>query len=113
MKHIIAYIKPHKLNSVTMALREIEGLSGMTILDVRGCGRGFCGDEPRPVEVDLYDFIKHVKIEVFCVDGMVEKVVSTMLEKAHTGLKGDGKIYITGCEDAIRISTGERGEEAV
>ncbi|NOY05765.1 MAG: P-II family nitrogen regulator [Chlorobi bacterium] len=113
MKHIIAYIKPHKLSSVTMALREIEGLSGMTILDVRGCGRGFCSEGPRPVEEELYDFIKHVKIEVFCVDRLVENVVATILDKAHTGLKGDGKIYITDAEDAIRISTGERGEAAV
>ncbi len=113
MKHIIAYIKPHKLNNVSMALHKIEGLSGMTVLDVRGCGRKLCKDEPHSVEEDLYDFVKHIKIEVFCLDNLVEDVVSVIQTQAHTGLKGDGKIYITDAFDAIRISSGERGEAAV
>ncbi len=113
MKHIIAYIKPHKLNNVTMALHEIDGLSGMTILEVRGCGRGTCGDEPHSIEEDLYDFVKHIKLEVFCLDKLVEDVVAAIQTQAHTGLKGDGKIYITDAFDAVRISSGERGEAAV
>ncbi|HGY56274.1 MAG TPA: P-II family nitrogen regulator [Caldithrix abyssi] len=113
MKHIIAYIKPHKLSIVTMALHEIKGLSGMTILDVRGCGRGGACEEPPSVEEELYDFVKHIKIEVFCLDSIAEEVVSVIQTNAHTGLKGDGKIYITEVSDAIRISSGERGEVAV
>ncbi len=113
MKHIIAYIKPHKLNNVTMALHEIKGLSGMTILDVRGCGRGASQDKPHSIEEEIYDFVKHIKLEVFCLDELTEKVVSAIQTEAHTGLKGDGKIYITDTFDAVRISTGERGDEAV
>ena len=113
MKHIIAYIKPHKLSNVTMALHEIEGLSGMTVLDVRGCGRGAYNNESHSVEEDLYDFVKHIKIEVFCLDKLAEEVVSAIQTKAHTGLKGDGKIYITDTFDAVRISSGERGEAAI
>ena len=113
MKHIIAYIKPHKLTEVTLALHKIEGLTGMTALDVRGFGRGRGKGEPSPLTEQLYDFVPHVKIEVFCKDELLEEIVSTIQTAAHTGLRGDGKIYITEASDAIRISTGERGEAAV
>jgi len=113
MKHIIAYIKPHKLSDVNMALHKIKELTGITIIDVRGCGRGKCTTDRRSIEDDLIDHIPHVKIEIFCQNEQVEEIVSTIQAKAHTGLKGDGKIYITEALDAIRISTGERGQGAV
>ena len=111
MKHIIAYIKPHKLDTVTEALRKIDKLSGMTVLEVRGFGRGR-KREATPAE-QLSDFVKHYKIEVFCKDELLEEIVDTIEKKAHTGLRGDGKIYICGTQEAVRISTGERGEAAV
>ncbi len=107
MRHIIAYIKLHKLSSVTLALHKIEGLTGMTVLDVKGFGRTH-----RIVE-DLVDYVHHVRIEIFCLENVVERIVSTIQHEAHTGLKGDGKIYICGLQEAIRISSGERGESAV
>ena len=111
MKHIIAYIKPHKLTAVTMALRSIENLSGMTVLDVKGFGRGRA--KAASLEEQLVDFVPHVKIEIFCNDQLVEPVIKAIETSAHTGLRGDGKIYICDLQDAIRISTGERGEAAV
>ncbi|NIA29336.1 MAG: P-II family nitrogen regulator [Actinobacteria bacterium] len=113
MKHIIAYIKPHKLSDVNLALHKIKELTGITVIDVRGCGRGKCITDRHSIEDDLIDHIPHVKIELFCPDELVEEIVSTIQTKAHTGLKGDGKIYITEAIDAIRISTGERGPNAV
>ena len=111
MKHIIAYIKPHKLSELTLALQKIDGLTGMTVLEVKGFGRGL--KEKASLEEQLYDFIPHVKIEIFCRDALVDILTKTIEEAAHTGLRGDGKIYVCDAYDAIRISTGERGEAAV
>ncbi|NOX38313.1 MAG: P-II family nitrogen regulator [Calditrichaeota bacterium] len=111
MKHIIAYIKPHKLSPVTLALQKIENLPGMTVLEVKGFGR--CAEKKASLEDQLYDFVPHIKIEIFCPDNMVDELVSTIEREAHTGLKGDGKIYVCDAEQAVRISTGERGDAAV
>ncbi len=113
MKHIIAYVKPHKLSKVTLALHKVEGLTGMSVLDVRGFGRTKAKDEPHRIVEDLVDYVPHIKIEIFCKDELTEEIVTTIREKAHTGLRGDGKIYISTVDDAIRISTGERGINAV
>ena len=113
MKEIKAYIKPHKLSKVTMALHKVEGLTGMSVVDVRGFGRGKAKNAPDRIVEDLVDYVPHVKIEIVCKDDMVEEIVSVIKGAAHTGLKGDGKIYISTIDDAIRIQTGERGEAAV
>ncbi len=113
MKRIQAYIKPHKLSEVTLALHKIEGLPGMSVIDARGFGRGHKHRAHHQITEDVVDFIPHTKLELFCNDALVETIVATIQEHAHTGLKGDGKIYISRVDDAIRISTGERGEEAV
>ena len=113
MKEIKAYIKPHKLSKVTMALHKVEGLTGMSVVDVRGFGRGKAKNAPDRIVEDLVDYVPHVKSEIVCKDDMVEEIVSVIKDAAHTGLKGDGKIYISTIDDAIRIQTGERGEAAV
>ena len=113
MKHIIAYIKPHKLSKVTLALNKVKGLTGMSALDIKGFGRGRAKEEPHRTVEDLVDYVPHVKFEIFCKDELLEEIVSIIQTEAHTGLRGDGKIYICGVSDAIRISTGERGEAAV
>lgn len=113
MKEIKAYIKPHKLSKVTLALHKVEGLTGMSVVDVRGFGRGKAKDAPHRIVEDLVDYIPHVKIEIVCTDEMVEEIISIIEKTAHTGLKGDGKIYISTIDDALRIQTGERGEAAV
>lgn len=113
MKEIKAYIKPYKLSEVTLALHQVKGLTGMSLTDVRGFGHTRTMDAHHRTVDDLEDYVPHVKIEIFCRDELVEKLVSTIAEAAHTGLHGDGKIYISEMADAIRISTGQRGEDAV
>lgn len=113
MKEIRAYIKPHKLSEVTLALHRVEGLTGMSVTDVRGFGRGRGKRDEHPSLDEVGDFLAIVRIEVFCKDEFVEKIISTIERAAHTGLRGDGKIYVVPGEQAVRISTGERGEKAV
>ena len=110
MKQIIAYIKPHKVSPVTMALHKIEGLTGMSVNDVRGFGRGRGNPS---IKEQLYDFVPHVKIEIVCLDVLVNEIVDAIQKNAHTGLRGDGKIYVAEVLDAVRISSDKRGEEAV
>jgi nitrogen regulatory protein PII len=113
MKEIKAYIKPYKLSEVTLALHQVKGLTGMSVTDVRGFGHTRSIDARHRTIDDLEDYIHHVKIEIVCKDELAERLVSIIEETAHTGLHGDGKIYITEITDAVRISTGQRGEEAV
>jgi nitrogen regulatory protein PII len=113
MKEIKAYIKPHKLSEVTLALHQMKGLTGMSVIDVRGFGHTRTTDARHGTIDDLEDYAPHVKIEIVCKDESVETIVSTIEKAAHTGLHGDGKIYVSDISNAIRISTGERGEKAV
>jgi nitrogen regulatory protein PII len=108
MKEIEVYIKPHKLSQVTLALHDVEGLTGMSVTDACGFGRSRAKDEPRRIVEDLADYMPHVKIEVVCFGEIVERVIATIQEAAYMVLRGDGKIY--GIETEIRIETGELGE---
>ncbi len=112
MKQVIAYIKPHKLSEVSLALHKVKGLTGMSVVDVRGFGRGKKKDG-HETEEEVRDFDLHAKIEIFCADDLVEEILSVIEKTAHTGLRGDGKIYVTTVETAVRITTGERGDHAV
>ncbi len=113
MKYIHAYIKPYKLSDVTLALHELEGLTGMSVTELKGFGRGRAKDAPHRIQDELVDFVPNIKIEIFCRDGLVDDVVATIQRAAHTGLQGDGKIYVTNALKAYRIRTGEEGEAAV
>lgn len=113
MKLIIAYIKPHRLEDVTLALREITNLSGVSVSDVRGFGRGRTRSAPDRVRAGVVDYLPRVRLEIACADGLVEAVSGAIQSHAHTGLRGDGKIYVTNIEHATRISTAETGEAAV
>jgi len=113
MKEIKAYIKPHKLSTVTRALHKVNSLTGMSVTDVRGFGRGRARNAPHRIVEDLVDYIPHAKIEIVCRDEAVDEIISTIRQAAHTGLRGDGKIYVSTIEEAIRIETGEQGEKAV
>lgn len=110
---IVAFIKPHKLADVTLALRKMEGLTGMTVTDVRGFGRTRAEGSAEIVPDDVADFVKKVRIDVFCNDDIARIVMNTIQENAHTGAHGDGKIYSWEITEALRISTGETGEDAV
>ncbi len=112
MKKIEAIIKPFKLDEVKDALNEI-GIQGMTVTEVKGFGRQKGHVELyRGAEYDIA-FIPKVKIEVVVSDAIVEKAVNTIQEKAKTGKIGDGKIFVSGLDQIIRIRTGETGEAAI
>jgi len=113
MKEVKAYINKHKLSNVTLALQQIDGLSGMSISDVRGFGRGRAKNVPDRITEDFLHYVPRVKIEVVCRDDLVEEIISTIERAAHTGLRGDGKIFVSDVEAAVRISTGERGEKVI
>jgi len=107
MKRIDAFIKTHRLEKVSLALHHVRGFQCMTVAEVRGFGR-----EDAP-EWDPADFHEVTRLEIFCPDELAEQIVTTIERAAHTGLEGDGKIYVSTVDMAVRISTGERGEGAV
>ncbi len=112
MKKIEAIIKPFKLDEVKDALNAL-GVQGMTVTEVRGYGRQKGHVELyRGAEYDV-SFIPKVKLEIVVPDGIADKTVATIQEKAKTGKIGDGKIFISQIEESIRIRTGERGETAI
>lgn len=111
MKKVEAIIKPFKLDEVKSALNEI-GIKGMTVTEVKGFGRQKGHVEVyRGIEYEV-NFLPKIKIEVVVPDSIIDKVISTIIEKARTGNIGDGKIFIYSLEDVIRIRTGESGEDA-
>ncbi|MDI6800774.1 MAG: P-II family nitrogen regulator [Thermodesulfovibrionales bacterium] len=112
MKKIEAIIKPFKLDEVKDALNAI-GIQGMTVTEVKGFGRQKGHVELyRGAEYDIA-FIPKIKLEIVIAENMVEKVVTTIQEKAKTGKIGDGKIFVYPLEEVIRIRTGESGETAI
>jgi nitrogen regulatory protein P-II 1 len=115
MKEIKAYIKPHKLSAVTKALHKIENLTGISVVQVKGFGRSRTKKDTDYIDIDgdWVFYVPHAKIEIVCLDEMVEQIVSTIQKAAHTGLRGDGKIYVSTVDEAIRIETGKRGKESV
>jgi nitrogen regulatory protein PII len=112
MKKIEAIIKPFKLDDVKEALNEI-GIQGMTISEVKGYGRQKGHKEIYRGAEYVVDFIPKIKIDIVVEDGWVEKVIETIKTSALTGKLGDGKIFITTVEEAIRVRTGETGEDAI
>ncbi len=112
MKKIEAVIKPFKLDEVKEALQDI-GLQGITVLEARGFGRQKGHTELYRGAEYVVDFLPKVKIEVVVADDMVEKTVEAIIQASRTGKIGDGKIFILPVDDAIRIRTGEHGEEAI
>lgn len=113
MKIIIAYIKPHRLSEVSLALHNIDGLTGLSFSDVQGFGRGRAKGAPDAVLHDTLSYLPRVRLEIACLDTIAEQVVATIEKHAKTGLRGDGKIYLCDIEQAVRISTGERGSTAI
>ncbi len=112
MKKIEAIIKPFKLDDVKQALNEI-GLQGMTITEVKGYGRQKGHKEIYRGAEYLVDFIPKIKIELVVTSEIAGKVIETIRKAANTGKIGDGKIFVLPTEQAIRVRTGETGEEAI
>jgi nitrogen regulatory protein P-II 2 len=112
MKLITAIIKPFKLDDVREALSEI-GISGITVTEVKGFGRQKGHTELYRGAEYVVDFLPKVKVEVAVTEGMLEQAVDSIIKAANTGKIGDGKIFVTNLEQAIRIRTGETGEQAI
>jgi len=111
-KLITAIVKPHVLDAVKDALKG-DGIQGMTVTDVRGFGRqGGHTETYRGAEYTV-EFIPKVRVEVLCVDDHADAVVDLIRDTARTGKIGDGKVWITDVDRAVRIRTGEEGTEAL
>jgi nitrogen regulatory protein P-II 1 len=112
MKKIEAIIKPFKLDEVKSALHEV-GVTGLTVVEVRGFGRQKGHTEVYRGAEYVVDFLPKVKIEVVIDDALLPRAVEAIMQSARTDKIGDGKIFVSNVEEAIRIRTGERGPDAV
>ena len=112
MKKIEAIIKPFKLDEVKESLSKI-GINGMTVLDSKGFGRQKGHTELYRGAEYIVDFIPKIKIEVVVEEKLLKKAIDTIQKTANTGKIGDGKIFVTNIEEAIRIRTGEKGNNAI
>ncbi len=112
MKKIEAIIKPFKLEEVKDALSEI-GIEGMTVTEVKGFGRQKGHTEIYRGSEYTVDFLPKIKLELVLADAQVSAATGAIVKAAKTGKIGDGKIFVTNIEEAIRIRTEERGEQAV
>ena len=112
MRLIKAIIKPFKLDEIRTALNE-AGIQGITVSEVKGYGRQKGHTEVYRGAEYVVDLLPKIKLEIAVADDQVQRVVDTIIDKASTGKIGDGKIFVMPIEEAVRIRTGERGEEAL
>ena len=112
MKKVEAIIKPFKLDEVREALTEV-GITGMTVTEVKGFGRQKGHTEIYRGAEYAVDFLPKIKLELVLPDALVEQAVETIIQAAHSGKIGDGRIFVSSIEQAIRIRTGERDDAAV
>ena len=112
MKKIEAIIKPFKLEEVKEALAEV-GIEGMTVSEVKGFGRQRGHTEIYRGSEYTVDFLPKIKVEVIVSDDLAEQAVSAIVKSAKTGKIGDGKVFVSKIEEAVRIRTDERGDSAV
>ena len=112
MKKVDAIIKPFKLDEVKDKLNEI-GIKGITVSEVKGFGRQKGHTELYRGAEYVVDFLPKIKLEIIIPDNLLDDVINTIMTTAQTGRIGDGKVFVTDLVDAVRIRTGERGEEAI
>ena len=112
MKKVDAIIKPFKLDEVKDKLNEI-GIKGITVSEVKGFGRQKGHTELYRGAEYVVDFLPKIKLEIIIPDNLLDDVIDTIMTTAQTGRIGDGKVFVTDLVDALRIRTGERGEDAI
>jgi nitrogen regulatory protein P-II 1 len=112
VKKIEAIIKPFKLDEVKEALHEV-GVSGITVFEAKGFGRQKGHTELYRGAEYVVDFLPKMKLEVIVEDNLAERVVEAIANAARTGRIGDGKIFVSTIDEALRIRTGERGSDAI
>ena len=113
MKEIKAIIQPFLLSKVVEALKDVEGLPGVTVSEVRGFGRARAAGARDTVFDGTVEYVKKAKLEIVVPDYLVEPVLKVIVEKAHTGNPGDGKIFVYPVSDVVKIRSGEHGEGAI
>jgi len=113
VKQIKAIIRPIMLPRVIHAVKELEGLPGITVSEVKGFGKSRAESAEDSVVEDSIGYAKKIKLELVVPDSLAEVVVNVISEKAHTGRVGDGKIFVTTVDDVVKIRTGERGLGAI
>ena len=114
MKEVKAIVQPFMLTKVVDALKQIEGLPGLTVdVDVHGFGRSRAESAPHKITLDEIEYAKKAKLEIVVQDDMADEVVQTILKYAHTGNPGDGKIFVIDVQEVYRIRSGEKGEKAL
>ena len=112
MKKIEAYIQPFMLRKVEESLRAIH-IHGMSVIEAKGFGREKDESFPHHATDNVIDFTPKTKIEIICSDADCDKIAETLRKAAHTGRKGDGKIFVYDVERAVSILSGKQGEEAI
>lgn len=112
VKQVTAIIKPFKLDEVREALAEV-GVSGLTVTEVKGFGRQKGHTELYRGAEYVVDFLPKIRVEVVLADDMVEQAIEAVIKAARTGKIGDGKIFVSPVDQAVRIRTGESGEQAL
>lgn len=113
MKGITAIVQPFMLSKVTSRLQAIADFPGMTVTRVQGFGREKAKGASHRIVEDLIDYVPKVKIEIVATEAMADEIVRVIMEHAHTGNKGDGKIFMYEISAAARIRTGETDDEAL
>jgi nitrogen regulatory protein PII len=112
VKQVTAIIKPFKLDEVREALAEV-GVNGLTVTEVKGFGRQKGHTELYRGAEYVVDFLPKIRVEMVVVDGAVDGVIEAIVKAARTGKIGDGKIFVSSVEQAVRIRTGESGDAAL
>jgi len=113
MKEIKAIIRPFKLLDVSEALKDIEGLPGVNVSEIKGFGKGRAASAKDKVVYEMVEFVPRIQLELVVNDEMVDAVVNVIQEYAHTGNPGDGKIFVSNIEEIVKIRTNERGRDAI
>ena len=113
MKVVVAFIRPSKEEAVADALHTLDGLTGASFTHILGFGRGRGDRSRREFDEALTGTLPAVRVDVMTTDALAPKVAAVIIEAAHTGNRGDGKVYVLPMDSAIRISTREHGDDAV
>lgn len=113
MKEIKAIVQPFMLSKVIGALQQVEGLPGVTVSEVQGFGKNLGQGADGAMPAESPEYAPKAKIEMVVRDDMVEAVVEVILDRAHTGNPGDGKIFVYPIEDVVKIRTRDHGEGAI
>lgn len=113
MKQVVAFIRRSKEDAVCQALHAIPGVSGASFTDIRGFGRGRHEHSRRHFDETVVGSLPRIRVDVMVSSTVVDEVVRTIVDYAHTGNRGDGKVYVLSLDSAVRISTRETGIAAI